>query len=540
MAKQICYDVEARERIRIGVQKLARAVKVPLGPRGRNVIIEKSFGSPTVTKDGVTVSKEVELEDPYENMGAQLVKEVAARTNEGAGDGTTTATVLAEAIFEQGLRNVTAGANPVALKRGIEKAVDTVGAFLKSSAKKVSGRDDIAKVGAIAANNDMEIGSQIADAMDKVGKDGVITVEEGKSLKTEVEWVEGMQFDKGYLSPHFITNAKAMDCVLEDAYVLVHEKKVTSIKDMIPLLEEVIRNGKPLCIIAEDIEGEALATLVVNRLRGAFPCVAVKAPGFGDRRKAMLEDIAILTGGTAIMESTGQSLESVKLADLGRAKKIVVTKDVTTIIEGAGKKDAIQGRIAQIKNEIDGTTSDYDKEKLQERLAKLAGGVAKINVGAATESEMKEKKARVEDALHATRAAVEEGIVAGGGIALLNAQAAIDGLKLQGDEQVGAQIVRRSLEAPIRQIAENAGQDGAVVVQNVRQGKGASFGYNALTDVYEDLVKAGVIDPVKVVRLALQNASSVASLLLTTDALVSDLPTKDEDKSASGGHGHAH
>jgi len=539
MAKQICYDIEARERIRIGVQKLARAVKVTLGPRGRNVIIEKSFGSPTVTKDGVTVSKEVELEDPYENMGAQLVKEVAARTNEGAGDGTTTATVLAEAIFEQGLRNVTSGANPVSLKRGIEKAVECVVNHLKTTSKKVSGRDDIAKVGAIAANCDQEIGKMISEAMDKVGKDGVITVEEGKSLTTEVEWVEGMQFDKGYLSPHFITNPKAMECVLEDAYVLVHEKKVTSVKDMIPLLEEVIRNGRPLCIIAEDIEGEALATLVVNRLRGAFPCVAVKAPGFGDRRKAMLEDIAILTGGNAVMESTGQSLETVKLSDLGRAKKIVVTKDTTTLIEGAGKKDAIQGRITQIKNEIEGTTSDYDKEKLQERLAKLAGGVAKINVGAATETEMKEKKARVEDALHATRAAVEEGIVTGGGVALLNAQKAIDALKLPGDEQVGAQIVRRSLESPIRQIAENAGQDGAVVVQNVRQGKGEAYGYNALTDTYEDLNKAGVIDPTKVVRLALQNASSVASLLLTTDALVSDLPEKEDEK-AAGGHSHAH
>ena len=537
MPKQICYDIEARERIRTGVQKLARAVKITLGPRGRNVIIEKSFGSPTVTKDGVTVSKEVELEDPYENMGAQLVKEVAARTNEGAGDGTTTATVLAEAIFEQGLRNVTAGANPVSLKRGIEKAVECVVNHLKTTSKKVSGASDIAKVGAIAANNDQEIGKMISEAMDKVGKDGVITVEEGKSLTTEVEWVEGMQFDKGYLSPHFITNPKAMETVLEDAYVLVHEKKITSIKDMIPLLEEVIRNGRPLCIIAEDIEGEALATLVVNRLRGAFPCVAVKAPGFGDRRKAMLEDIAILTGGNPVMESTGQSLETVKLSDLGRAKKIVVNKDTSTIIEGAGKKDAIQGRIAQIKNEIEDTTSDYDKEKLQERLAKLAGGVAKINVGAATESEMKEKKARVEDALHATRAAVEEGIVTGGGIALLNAQKVIDALKLQGDEQVGAQIVRRALESPIRQIAENAGQDGAVVVQNVRQGKGENYGYNALTDVYEDLIKAGVIDPTKVVRLALQNASSVASLLLTTDALVSDLPDKDEDK-PSGGHGH--
>jgi chaperonin GroEL len=539
MAKQICYDIEARERIRTGVQKLARAVKVTLGPRGRNVIIEKSFGSPTVTKDGVTVSKEVELEDPYENMGAQLVKEVAARTNEGAGDGTTTATVLAEAIFEQGLRNVTAGANPVSLKRGIERAVEAVVKNLQSLSKTVKGRDDIAKVGAIAANNDAEIGQMISEAMDKVGKDGVITVEEGKSLTTEVEWVEGMQFDKGYLSPHFITNPKSMECVLEDAYVLVHEKKISSIKDMIPLLEDVVRSGRPLCIVAEDVEGEALATMVVNRLRGSFPCVAVKAPGFGDRRKAMLEDIAILTGGTPIMESTGQSLESVKLADLGRAKKIVVTKDTTTIIEGAGNKSAIQGRITQIKNEIEGTTSDYDKEKLQERLAKLAGGVAKINVGAATESEMKEKKARVEDALHATRAAVEEGIVTGGGVALLTAQAAVDKLKLQGDEQVGAQIVRRALEAPIRQIAENAGQDGAVVVQNIRAGKGENFGYNALTDTYEDLAKAGVIDPTKVVRLALQNASSVASLLLTTDALVSELPEKEEEKTA-GGHGHAH
>jgi len=540
MAKQICYDTEARERIRIGVQKLARAVKVTLGPRGRNVIIEKSFGSPTVTKDGVTVSKEVELEDPYENMGAQLVKEVAARTNEGAGDGTTTATVLAEAIFEQGLRNVTSGANPVSLKRGMEKAVETVVAYLKSSSKPVKGRDDIAKIGAIASNNDSEIGDMIAEAMDKVGKDGVITVEEGKSLTTEVEWVEGMQFDKGYQSPHFITNPKTMECVLEDAYVLVHEKKISSVKDMIPLLEEVIRNGRPLCIIAEDIEGEALATLVVNRLRGAFPCVAVKAPGFGDRRKAMLEDIAILTGGNAVMESTGQSLESVKLSDLGRAKKIVVTKDTTTLIEGAGNKTGIQGRIAQIKNEIEGTTSDYDKEKLQERLAKLAGGVAQINVGAATEAEMKEKKARVEDALHATRAAVEEGVVTGGGVALLNAQNAVDKLKLQGDEQVGAQIVRRSLESPIRQIAENAGQDGAVVVQNVRAGKGDNYGYNALTDVYEDLSKAGVIDPTKVVRLALQNAASVASLLLTTDALVSDLPEREDEKSAGSHHGHGH
>ena len=538
MAKQISYDVEAREHIRIGVQKLARAVKVTLGPRGRNVIIEKSFGSPTVTKDGVTVSKEVELEDPYENMGAQLVKEVASRTNDGAGDGTTTATTLAEAIFVQGLRNVTAGANPVRLKRGIDRGVEAVVANLDKIAKPVKGREDIAKVAAIAANGDPEIGEMIAEAMDRVGKDGVITVEEGKSLTTEVEWVEGMQFDKGYLSPHFITNPKTMEVVLEDAYVLVHEKKISSVKDMLPLLEEVVKQGRPICIVAEDIEGEALAVLVVNRLRGAFPCVAVKAPGFGDRRKAMLEDIAVLTGGTAIMESTGQSLESIRLADLGRAKKIVVTKDNTTIIEGSGKKQEIQGRIAQIKGEIEASSSDYDKEKLQERLAKLAGGVAQINVGAATETEMKEKKARVEDALHATRAAVEEGIVPGGGVALLSSQKSIDALKLTGDEQVGAAIIRRALESPIRTISENAGQDGAVVVQNVRSGKGEAYGYNAATDVYEDMVKAGVIDPKKVVRMALQNAASVASLLLTTDALVSDLPEKKEEEAA--GHGHAH
>ncbi len=531
MAKQISYDAEAREHIRIGVKKLARAVKVTLGPRGRNVIIEKSFGSPTVTKDGVTVSKEVELEDPYENMGAQLVKEVAARTADGAGDGTTTATVLAEAIFEEGLKNVTAGASPVSITRGIDKAVDAVVANLKKISAPVKGHEDISQVGSVAANNDREIGEMIAEAMDKVGKDGVITVEEGKTLATEVEWVEGMQFDKGYLSPHFITNAKAMECTLEDAFVLVHEKKLSSVKDMIPLLEEVMRSGRPLVIIAEDVEGEALATLVVNRLRGAFPCVAVKAPGFGDRRKAMLEDIAILTGANAIMESTGQSLESVKLADLGRAKKIVVDKDTTTIIEGAGNKAAIKGRIEQIKAEIENTSSDYDKEKLQERLAKLAGGVAQINVGAATESEMKEKKARVEDALHATRAAVEEGIVPGGGVALLRSQESIDKLKLTGDELVGANIVKRAIESPIRQIAINAGQDGAVVAREVRTKSGASFGYNAATDTYEDLSKAGVIDPTKVVRMALQNAASVASLLLTTDALVSDLPEKEEDAS---------
>jgi len=484
MAKQISYDAEARENIRNGVKKLARAVKVTLGPRGRNVIIEKSFGSPTVTKDGVTVSKEVDLEDPLENMGAQLVKEVASRTNDGAGDGTTTATVL-------------------------------------------------------AANNASEIGAMIAEAMDKVGKDGVITVEEGKSLTTEVEWVEGMQFDKGYLSPHFITDMKSMECVFEDAYVLVHEKKISSIKDMIPLLEEVMRNGKPLVIIAEDIEGEALATLVVNRLRGAFPCVAVKAPGFGDRRKAMMEDIAILTGATPVMDATGASLETVKISDLGKAKKIVVTKDNTTVIEGGGKKGDIKGRIEQIKAEMEATSSDYDTEKLQERLAKLAGGVAQVNVGAATESEMKERKARVEDALHATRAAVEEGIVPGGGVALLSCQKAIEALELAGDEFVGSRIVHRAVEFPIRQIAENAGQNGAVVVREILS-KGTKVGYNADTDTYEDLVKAGVIDPTKVTRMALQNASSVASLLLTTDALVSDLPAKEDAGACCQHGGHPH
>jgi len=536
MAKQISYDSEAREHIRQGVRKLARAVKVTLGPRGRNVIIQKSFGSPTVTKDGVSVTKEIELDDAYENMGAQLVKEVASRTNDGAGDGTTTATVLAEAIFEEGLKNVTAGASPVALKRGIDKAVEAVVGHLDKTSKPIKGKEDITQVGTIASNNDPEIGTMIAEAMEKVGKDGVITVEEGKSLATEVDWVEGMQFDKGYLSPHFITDPKSMEAVFEDCFVLVHEKKVSSIKDMIPILEEVARGGKPLVIIAEDVEGEALATLVVNRLRGAFPVCAVKAPGFGDRRKAMLEDIAILTGATPVMESTGQNLEGMTVRDLGKAKKIIVTKDATTIIEGAGTKGDIQGRIEQIRAEIDNTKSDYDREKLQERLAKLSGGVAQINVGAATEAEMKEKKARVEDALHATRAAVESGIVPGGGVALLGAQVAIDKLKLEGDERVGSLIVRRALEAPLRQIAINAGQDGAVVVQNVRAGGSVTYGYNAATDTYEDVVKAGVIDPTKVTRTALTNAASVASLLLTTDALVSDMPEKKDDAHA----GHAH
>jgi len=537
MAKQICYDADAREKIRDGVRKLARAVKVTLGPRGRNVIIEKSFGSPTVTKDGVTVSKEIDLEDAYENMGAQLVKQVAQRTNDQAGDGTTSATVLAEAIFEEGLKNVTAGANPVGLKRGIDKAVDAVVAQLKKLSTNVKGHQEIAQVGTVASNGDVEIGEMIAKAMDKVGKDGVITVEEGKSITTEVEWVEGMQFDKGWLSPHFITNPATMETVYEDVYVLVNEKKISSIKELIPLLEQVAQSGKPLLIIAEEVEGEALATLVVNKLRGIFPCVAVKAPGFGDRRKAMLEDIAALVGANPVMEATGASLEHVTMKDLGRAKKLIVAKEACTIIEGAGSKDSIRGRIAQIKAEIETTKSDYDKEKLQERLAKLSGGVAKINVGAATEAEMKEKKMRVEDALHATRAAVEEGIVPGGGSALLSCIEAVESLKIEGDERVGALIVRRALEAPMRQIASNAGLDGAVVVQNVRSSKTKNWGFNAATETYEDMVKSGVIDPTKVVRTALQNAASVASLLLTTDALVSDLPAKEKE-GAHAGHGH--
>ena len=540
MAKQISYDAEARDHIKAGVKKLARAVKVTLGPRGRNVIIQKSFGSPLVTKDGVTVAKEIDLEDAYENMGAQLVKEVSAKTNDGAGDGTTTATVLAEAIFEEGLRNVTAGANPVALKRGMDAAVDACVKNLEKMAKKIKGSKDIEMVGCIAANNDATVGAILAEAMDKAGTNGVITVEEGRGLETEVDWVEGMQFDKGYLSPHFITDFKTMECVLEDAYVLVHEKKISSVKELIPVLEEIARSGKPLVIIAEDIEGEALATLVVNRLRGGFPVVAVKAPGFGDRRKAMLEDIAVLTGATPIIEATGTSLESVTVGDLGRAKKVVVSKESTTIIEGAGSKSSIKGRIEQIRAEMDASKSDYDTEKLQERLAKLAGGVAQINVGGATESEMKERKARVEDAKHATRAAVEEGIVPGGGVALLRSRSAIDKLELEGDERIGAQIIWRALESPLRQIAENAGKDGAVVVQNVLSKSGANHGYNAATDTYEDLVKAGVIDPKKVTRMALLNAASVASLLLTTDAIVSEMPDDDADVAPGAHAGHMH
>ena len=532
--KKIAYDQEARERMRDGVRQLARAVKVTLGPRGRNVIIEKSFGSPTVTKDGVTVAKEVELEGKYENMGAQLVKEVASKTSDVAGDGTTTATVLAEAIFEEGLKNVTAGANPVAIKRGIEAAVAKVTEHLQKQATKVKGKTEIAQVGCIASNNDLEIGNMIADAMERVGQDGVITVEEGKSLATEVDWVEGMQFDKGYLSPHFVTAPERMETVLEDPFILVHEKKISSIKDMLPMLEKIAQSGRPLLIIAEDVEGEALATLVVNKLRGIFKCCAVKAPGFGDRRKAMLEDIAVLTGAKAIFEDLGVTLESVTTAELGTAKKVVVTKDDTTIIEGAGKKSDVQGRIGAIRAEMDRTTSDYDREKLQERLAKLSGGVAQILVGAATEAEMKEKKARVEDALHATRAAVESGILPGGGVALLRAQTAIEKMELKADERIGADIVRRALEAPIRQIAANAGVDGSIVVQNLRAQKSVTHGYNAASDTYEDMIKAGVIDPAKVTCTALQNAASVSTLLLTTEALVSVVPEKK--KGGGGGH----
>jgi chaperonin GroEL len=536
--KRIAYDQEARERMRDGVRKLARAVKVTLGPRGRNVIIEKSFGSPTVTKDGVTVAKEIELEGKYENLGAQLVKEVASKTSDVAGDGTTTATVLAEAIFEEGIKNVTAGANPVSLKRGIEKAVVKVVDAIKKAKIDVKGKKEIAQVASIAANNDTEIGDILANAMERVGKDGVITVEEGKSLKTEVKWVEGMQFDKGYLSPHFVTNPDKMECVLENPWILVHEKKIASIKDMLPLLEKIAQSGRPLLLIAEEVEGEALATLVVNKLRGVFKCCAVKAPGFGDRRKAMLEDIGVMTAGKAIFEDLGINLESVTTGELGTAKKVVVGKDECTIIEGGGKAKDVQGRMEQIRNEISKTTSDYDREKLQERLAKLAGGVAQIMVGAATEAEMKERKARVEDALHATRAAVAEGIVAGGGVALVRAASTLESLKLDGDERIGADIVRRALESPMRQIAANAGVDGSIVVQTVRNSKEPNFGYNAATDVYEDMVKAGVVDPAKVVTTALQNAASVATLLLTTEALISNVPEKK--KAPAGGHDHDH
>jgi chaperonin GroEL len=535
MPKIIAFDQEARDALRRGVSKLAQAVKVTLGPRGRNVILQKSFGSPTVTKDGVTVAKEIDLEDVYENMGARMVREVASKTSDVAGDGTTTATVLAEAIFTEGLRAVVSGVNPVMLKNGIDRAVADITEKLQSMSIKIKEKKEMAQVAAIAANNDMEIGELLAEAMEKVGKDGVITVEEGKTLKTEIEFVEGMQFDRGYLSPYFITDPEKMEAVLEDAYILIHEKKLSNVREMVPLLEAVVQSGKPLLVIAEDVDGEALATLVINKLRGTLKCCAVKAPGYGDRRKAMLEDIAILTGGTALFESLGRKLENVTLADLGRAKKIVVDKDNTTIIEGAGKSAEIKGRIEQIRREIEKTTSDYDREKLEERLAKLAGGVAKIMVGAATESEMKEKKARVEDALHATRAAVEEGILPGGGVALLRASMAVKPEGLNQDEEIGYKIVQRACRVPLMQIAANAGQDGSIVCEKVAEGKGA-FGFNALTGQYEDLVKAGVIDPTKVVRVALQNAASVATLLLTSDALVAEKPKEEK----SGGNHHHH
>ncbi len=532
MAKQITYGDESRQSILRGVNRLADAVKVTLGPKGRNVVLDKKFGSPLITKDGVTVAKEIELKEPLENMGAQMVREVASKTSDVAGDGTTTATVLAQAIYREGSKNVTAGANPMELKRGIEKAVGAVVDELKKLSKPVKGKM-IAQVGTISANNDETIGSIIAEAMEKVGKDGVITVEEAKSMETSLEVVEGMQFDRGYLSPYFVTDPERMECVLENALVLIHEKKISNMKDLLPVLEQVAKLGKPLLIIAEDVEGEALATLVVNKLRGTLHVCAVKAPGYGDRRKAMLEDIAILTGGKAITEDLGIKLENLKLDDLGKAKKVTVDKDNTTLVEGAGKAKDIEGRVKQIRTQVDETTSDYDREKLQERLAKLVGGVAVIKVGAATETEMKEKKARVEDAMHATKAAVEEGIVPGGGVALLRSVPSIDALKADGDLKVGITIVRRALEEPLRQIAQNAGFEGAVVVAKVRDMK-TDEGFNALTDKYENLVDAGVIDPTKVVRSALQNAASIASLLLTTEALVSEIP---EDKPEAPAHG---
>src|SRR5579875_2554186 len=524
-AKQIVYSESSRQAILRGVNQLADAVKVTLGPRGRNVVLEKKFGGPTITKDGVTVAKEIELKDPLENMGAQMVREVASKTSDIAGDGTTTATILAQAIYREGVKSVAAGANPMALKRGIEKAVEVVVEGVKKLSKPVSG-DAIAQVGTISANGDSTIGNIIAEAMKKVGKDGVITVEESKTMNTELQTVDGMQFDRGYLSPYFVTDPDRMECVLEDPYILIHEKKISNMKDLLPLLEQIARSGKPLLVIAEEVEGEALATLVVNKLRGTLNACAVKAPGFGDRRKAMLEDIAILTGGKAIMEETGIKLEGVRLEDLGRAKRVTVDKDNTTIVDGAGSQKNIEGRIKQIRNQIEETTSDYDREKLQERLAKLAGGVAVIKVGAATETEMKEKKARVEDALHATRAAVEEGIVPGGGVALLRAAEALKNLKAEGDEQIGVDIVRRACEEPIRQIVVNSGTEGAIVVSKVRENSNPNFGYNAATDTYEDLVAAGVIDPTKVTRTALQNAASIASLMLTTEAMVAEIPEK--------------
>jgi chaperonin GroEL len=528
-AKELLFNTDARSKLKRGVDQLAEAVKVTLGPKGRNVVIDKKFGSPTVTKDGVTVAKEVELSDPIENMGAQMVKEVATKTSDLAGDGTTTATVLAQAIFREGLKNVTAGANPMELKRGIDRAVEAVVEQLRSISVPTAGKREIAQVGTISANNDKEIGNLIAEAMEKVGKDGVITVEEAKGLETTLETVEGMQFDRGYLSPYFVTDPEKMEAVLDDPFILIHDKKIAAMKELLPLLEKTAQSGKPLLIIAEDVEGEALATLVVNKLRGTLKVAAVKAPGFGDRRKEMLRDIAVLTGGQVISEELGFKLENATLNDLGRAKRLVVDKDNTTLVDGRGKPDGIQGRIAEIRGAIDKSTSDYDREKLQERLAKLSGGVAVINVGAATETELKEKKARVEDALHATRAAVEEGIVPGGGVALVRAQGALEKVKGTEDEKIGVDIVRRALEEPIRMIAQNAGAEGSIVVARVKESKDKNFGYNAANDTYEDLVKAGVIDPTKVTRTALQNAASIAGLLLTTECVVVE---KKEDKPA--------
>ena len=536
-AKQIIYSENSRQAILRGVNQLADAVKVTLGPKGRNVVLEKKFGGPTITKDGVTVAKEVELKDPLENMGAQMVREVASKTSDIAGDGTTTATILAQSIFREGVKHVAAGANPMALKRGIDKAVEIVVKEIEKQAVKVTSDDKIAQVGTISANGDTEIGNTIAEAMKKVGKDGVITVEESKTMHTELQTVEGMQFDRGYLSPYFISDPDRMEAVLDDPYILIHEKKISNMKDLLPLLEQIARGGRPLLIIAEEVEGEALATLVVNKLRGTLNVCAVKAPGFGDRRKAMLDDIAILTGGKSIMEETGIKLEGVRLEDLGRAKRVVVDKDNTTIVDGAGTEKTIEGRIKQLRAQIEETTSDYDREKLQERLAKLAGGVAVIKVGAATETEMKEKKARVEDALHATRAAVEEGIVPGGGVALLRASIALADLKLEGDEAIGVNIIKRACEEPVRQISGNAGFEGATIVEKVRANKDKNHGFNAATGVFEDLVAAGVIDPAKVTRSALQNSSSISGLMLTTEAMICEIPEK-KAAAAPGGHGH--
>ncbi len=536
-SKELHFNVDARAALKRGVDQLAEAVKVTLGPKGRNVVIDKKFGAPTVTKDGVTVAKEIELADPLENMGAQMVKEVATRTSDNAGDGTTTATVLAQAIFREGLKNVTAGTNPMAIKRGIDKAVIAVIEELKKISVPTTGKKEIAQVGAISANNDKEIGDLIAEAMEKVGKDGVITVEEAKGLDTTLETVEGMQFDRGYVSPYFVTDPEKMEAALEDCLILIHDKKISSMKDLLPVLEKVAQMGKPLLIIAEDVEGEALATLVVNKLRGTLRVAAVKAPGFGDRRKAMLQDIAVLTGGQVISEEVGFKLENAVVSDLGRAKRVVVDKDNTTLIDGGGEDTKIQGRIKEIKAAVEASTSDYDKEKLQERLAKLAGGVAVINVGAATEAEMKEKKARVEDALHATRAAVEEGIVPGGGVALIRAQKALKNLKLDTEEQIGVEIIRRAIEEPLRMIVQNAGGEGSIVLEKVRSSKDDKFGYNALTDTYEDLVQAGVIDPTKVTRTALQNAASIASLLLTTEAIIVEKKEKESHAPQGGGGG---